>query len=200
MMTAGNSSPLARAASSAARARPRRPRPRRPPRAATGDRRTRQGRLRLAALVLARGRHELGQVLDAPLGFLAPLLAQVLQVAGLVEHLARWRSTPARARAISVSDSMRSRNARERRRRAAGEALRLEARGRGGPTATRRRAAGREPGVEPCGGIIAARGPLACRSAPARSASITPLPMPRAGTLMTRRRLTSSCGLRSSLR
>jgi hypothetical protein len=45
-------------------------------------------RLRLAALVLARGRDELGEVLDAALGVLASLVAQVLQVAALVEHLA----------------------------------------------------------------------------------------------------------------
>ena len=34
----------------------------------------------------------------------------------------------------------------------------------------------------------------------ASSESMTPLPIPRAGTLMTRRRLTSSCGLRTRRR
>ena len=45
-------------------------------------------RLRLARLVVARRRHELHQVLDPLVRFLAVLVAQVLQVAGLVEHLA----------------------------------------------------------------------------------------------------------------
>jgi hypothetical protein len=41
---------------------------------------------------------------------------------------------------------------------------------------------------------ITAVGLIACNE------SITPLPIPRAGTLMTRRRLTSSCGFMISLR
>ena len=68
-------------------------------------------RLRLAALVLARGRHELREVLDAALGVLAALLAQVLQVAALVEHLAdrdRHRLAAARSRSALT---IRSRNA-----------------------------------------------------------------------------------------
>ena len=49
----------------------------------TGER-----RLGRARLVLARGRHQLGQVFDPALGFLAVLVAQVLQVARPVQHLA----------------------------------------------------------------------------------------------------------------
>ena len=37
---------------------------------------------------LARGRHELREVFDARLGVFAPVLAQILEVAALVEHLA----------------------------------------------------------------------------------------------------------------
>ena len=44
-------------------------------------------RLGAARLVFASGRHQLGEVLDAAVRILAPLLAQVLQVAALIEHL-----------------------------------------------------------------------------------------------------------------
>ena len=47
-----------------------------------------QRRLRLAALVFARGGDELGEVFDPALGVLAPFLAEVLKVAALIEHLA----------------------------------------------------------------------------------------------------------------
>ena len=45
-------------------------------------------RLGFARLVLARGRDELHQVLDPLVGLFAVLVAQILQVAGLIEHLA----------------------------------------------------------------------------------------------------------------
>ena len=48
----------------------------------------RERRLAAAALVFARGRDELHQVFDAPLGLFAVLVAQVLQIAAPVEHLA----------------------------------------------------------------------------------------------------------------
>ena len=48
----------------------------------------RQRRLRRAALVFARRGDQLHQVLDPPLGLLAVLLPQILQVARSIEHLA----------------------------------------------------------------------------------------------------------------
>ncbi len=46
-----------------------------------------EGRLGLATLVLARGRHELGEVFDPRLGLLTAFVVKVLQVAALVECL-----------------------------------------------------------------------------------------------------------------
>ena len=76
------------AASSSARAR-RGPRlPRRHRRAAKADRRNRRATVRAPRFVFARRGHELGEVLDPAFGLFAPLLAQILQVAALVEDLA----------------------------------------------------------------------------------------------------------------
>ena len=45
-------------------------------------------RLLLAALVLARGRHELRKVLDPSFSVFVALVAQILQIAALIEHFA----------------------------------------------------------------------------------------------------------------
>ena len=74
-------------------------------------------RLRLAALVLARGRHQLGEVLDAAFGLLAALVAQILQVAALIEHLAdrdRHRFLPRDS--VSADDQIAKRRRATRRR------------------------------------------------------------------------------------
>ena len=85
---------------------------------------------------------------------------------------------------------------RQRRRRAAGEAPRVEAADDASPRASG--AARRARRAAKSGDAGQQRRPSGRRRGAASSASITPLPMPRAGTLTTRRRLTSSCGLMTS--
>ena len=144
-----------------------------------------------ARLVFARGRHELHEVLDAALGLLAALLAQVLQVAALVEDLAErdrdgFAAPPSRSWRRSgretPSATPAARGASSRCSTACTSLAQSE-------LLSRRAGAGQE----------GRRRRPAASSSTASSDSITPLPMPRAGTLMTRRRLTSSCGLRTQL-
>ena len=194
MMTTGNSRPFAACIVISQTRASACPAPRRPPTAATGDRRSRRARLGFARLVLARGRDELHQVLDARLGLLAAVLAKVLPVA------AAWSST-----LPTVIDTVSCRAiVGERRRAGPGTPSAMPSPGRSdrcsiapasSPTASCRRACGCKPAASSGGGFVVGR--------PASTARARPSPPCRcraAGTLTTRRKLTSSCGLSTSFR
>ena len=121
------------------------------------------------------------------------LLAQVLEVAGLLHHLldARRRCRPSTSGCAPTIDLD------ERLSAACARASAPVRRARAGPWP---RASRRRPPVEQAGGHQRRRSAPAVMGSAASSASITTLPMPRVGTLTTRRKLTSSCGLMISLR
>ena len=172
MTTTGNSRPLAlcMVISRCARSGCLLLRPRR--RAATDGPRNRQRRLRAPAFVFAGGRHELHEVLDASLGFLGALVAKVPQVTGLIEHLADRDRHGLAAVAICGQRPSRSRKTGATRWRA--------------PAAGARRAPNESRPHDSRAGRLQAGARSGGRSpAPSRVdasiASITPLPMPRAG-------------------
>ena len=126
-------------------------------------------------------------------GVLAAVFAKILQVAAAVEHLAdgdRHRVLP---RDVGEADDQIAEH-RQRRRGPAAERALLEPAHEARPERVggqRRLQPGREQReVSGRVGVVA--------GAKFSTASMTPLPMPRAGTLITRRRLTSSCGLMTS--
>ncbi len=151
-------------------------------------------RLALARFVLARGGDQLHQVLDAGFGVLAAFIAQRLQVARAIEHQGDERPTRRRGRSRWPSAAIRSR-----------KAFRA-ARARGGiwraSSATSSRA------QSDLGDGARLQRPSAAAACPRRrrrsrwprARRCTLLPMPRAGTFTTRRKLTSSCGLMRSRR
>ena len=108
-----------------------------------------EGRPRLARFVLARGRHELHQVLDPAFASSLLLLAQIRagsRTGRASMPMASTRSTPA---ASAESPAIRSRNVRERGERARRQSPLVERHERAAPTAiaATARAAGRRPGA-----------------------------------------------------